>query len=382
MNLDKCLFNQSEIKFLGYVINGDGISPDPDKTAAIMNMLPPRNVSELRRFLGMVNQFSKFSPYLSELTHPLRQLLSPKNLWTWNETMDRAFSKVKKSLTDSTVLTMYDQDALLKISADASSHSLGAVLLQKVSTHWKPIVYASRSLSSAETRYAQIEKEALASTWACERFSNYILGKQVVLETDHKPLVPLLSSKSLDDLPPRILRFRLRLSRFDYVITFVPGKQLHTADVLSRTVTISDQDDVASEETELFAEAVVTALPATSDSLDNYRAAQVNDPLCSQVINFCLKGWPNKHQVTHVVRPYWDSREKISVINNLLLYGSRIIVPTALQQSTVDKIHCGHLGIQKCLSRSKRSVWWPGMSQQIKTGCGKLPRMCFPLCTE
>lgn len=367
LNLDKCLFNQSEIKYLGYVINKDGISPDPDKTAAIMNMSPPRNVSELRRFLGMVNQFSKFSPYLSELTHPLRQLLSPKNLWTWNETMDRAFSKIKKCLTESTVLVMYNQDALLKISADASSHSLGAVLLQKESTDWKPIVYASRSLSNAETRYAQIEKEALASTWACERFSNYILGKQVVLETDHKPLVPLLSSKSLDDLPPRILRFRLRLSRFDYEITFVPGKHLHTADVLSRTVTISDPEVAASDETELFAEAVVTALPATSDALNNYRAAQVNDPVCSQIINFCLKGWPNKHQISHVIRPYWDSREKISMVNDLLLYGSRIIVPTALQPDTVDKIHCGHLGIQKCLSRSKRSVWWPGMSQQIKT---------------
>ena len=367
LNLDKCLFNQSEIKFLGYIINKDGVSPDPDKTAAVTNMLPPRNVTELRRFLGMVNQFSKFSPYLSELTHPLRQLLSPKNLWTWNETMDRAFSRVKKSLTESTVLTMYDQDALLKISADASSHSLGAVLLQKESTHWKPIVYASRSLSNAETRYAQIEKEALASTWACERFSNYILGKQVTLETDHKPLVPLLNSKSLDDLPPRILRFRLRLSRFDYVVTYVPGKQLHTADVLSRTVSVTNPEDATIEETELFAEAVVSTLPATSDALENYRAAQANDPVCSQIISFCLKGWPNKHQVTHVIRPYWDSREKISVINNLLLYGSRIIVPTALQQDTVEKIHCGHLGIQKCLSRAKISVWWPGMSQQIKT---------------
>ena len=90
-------------------------------------------------------------------------------------------------------------------------------------------------MTEAETRYAQIEKESLATTWACERFSNYILGKQVLLETDHKPLVPLFNTKHLDDLPPKILRFRLHLMQFDYTISDVPGKLLYTADTLSRS---------------------------------------------------------------------------------------------------------------------------------------------------
>ena len=108
------------------------------------------------------------------------------------------------------------------------------MLLQKYENEWKPVAYASRSMTEAETRYAQIEKEPLATTWACERFINYILGKQIQIETDHKPLVPLLSTKHLDDLPPRILRFRLRLMRFDYTISHVPGKLLYTTDTLSR----------------------------------------------------------------------------------------------------------------------------------------------------
>ena len=89
-------------------------------------------------------------------------------------------------------------------------------------------------MTSAESRYAQIEKEALAATWACEKFATYIQGKTITLETDHKPLVPLLSHKHLDSLPPRVVRFRLRLMRFDYIIKHVPGKSLHTADTLSR----------------------------------------------------------------------------------------------------------------------------------------------------
>ena len=83
------------------------------------------------------------------------------------------------------------------LSADASSNGLGAVLLQKFEAEWRPVIFASRSMSETETRYAQIEKEALAITWACDKFSVYILGKQFTVETDHKPLVPLLSSKQL-----------------------------------------------------------------------------------------------------------------------------------------------------------------------------------------
>ena len=92
------------------------------------------------------------------------------------------------------------------------------------------MAFASRFLTSTEKRYAQIEKEALAATWACERFSSYLLGKCFTLETDHKPLVPLLGTKKLDALPPRVLRFHLRLTQFDYNVKHVPGKLLTTAD--------------------------------------------------------------------------------------------------------------------------------------------------------
>lgn len=113
-----------------------------------------------------------------------------------------------------------------------SSYGLGAVLLQKIG-EW-PIAYASRSMTETERRYVQIEKEALASTWTCDKVSNYIQGKQFLIETDHKPLIPLFGTKHLDTLPPRVLRFRLRLARYDYDVTHIPGKLLYTADTLSR----------------------------------------------------------------------------------------------------------------------------------------------------
>lgn len=114
---------------------------------------------------------------------------------------------MKKELLKPTTLALYDPEAETKISADASSYGLGAVLLQKSAPGWKPIAYASRSMFKTEKQYAQIEKEVLAITWACDKFSMYVLGKSIKIETDHKPMVPLLGSKHLDSLPPRVLRF-------------------------------------------------------------------------------------------------------------------------------------------------------------------------------
>ena len=205
LNPDKCEFGKSCLKFLGHVIDQDGIQADPDKTAAIMQMKPPTTVSELRRFMGMVNQLGKFTPKLAD---PLRELLSKSRAWTGVQYRNKRSSKSKR-ISKPTTFAHYDPGAPTKISADASSYGLGAVLLQKLAMQWKPIAYVSRSMSETECRYAQIEKEALASTWACEKFSMYVLGKKITIETDHKPLVPLFGTKHLDSLPPRILRFCL-----------------------------------------------------------------------------------------------------------------------------------------------------------------------------
>jgi hypothetical protein len=98
---------------------------------------------------------------------------------------------------------------------------------------YRPVAYISRSLTPTETRYAQIEKEALAFTWACERLSHFLTGLSFHINTDHKPLVPLFSSKKLEDLPLRLQRFRLRMMRYNYTISHVPGKQLVISDTLS-----------------------------------------------------------------------------------------------------------------------------------------------------
>ena len=142
---------------------------------------------------------------------------------------------IKKELCTTPTLAWYDATKPLIISADASSYGLRATLQQEDGNgNRKVVAYASRSMTDCESRCAQIEKEALALTWACDRFAQYVMGVHILLETDHKPLTPLLGHKLLDQLPLREQRFRLRLMRYSYDITYVPGENLHTADELSR----------------------------------------------------------------------------------------------------------------------------------------------------
>ena len=130
-------------------------------------------------------------------------------------------------------------------------------------------------MTDTECHYTQIEKETLATTWASEKFSSYLLGKHFVIETDHKLLVPLLGTKCPDILPPRVLCFRLHLDRYNFSIHHTPGKELYTADTLSQAPHASQQ------EIESYVASVVTALPASSHRLQQHQSAQEADPICS-----------------------------------------------------------------------------------------------------
>ena len=365
LNREKCEFSKKSVKFLGHLIDGQGIRADPDKTSGLENIKVPSCVSDLRRFLGMANQLGKFSPRLAELSQPLRELLSPRKSWQWGPAQEQAFSKVKAELAHPTILTLYNPNANLKISADASSFGLGAVLLQESREGWKPVAYASRSMTETERRYAQIEKEALAVTWACDKFADYVIGKHFQIESDHKPLIPLLNSKHLDNLPPRILRFRLRMGRFNYTVFHVPGKLLEAADALSRAPSPSTASQLQ-EEVEWFVDTVTSMLPASKHRLQEFRIAQDKDSTCLQAKQWCTHGWPTKSPTANPeMIPFWQVRSSFTVCDNLLLHNQCVVIPTSLRKEILQKIHEGHQGIERCRARARCSVWWPGITKQI-----------------
>jgi len=141
----------------------------------------------------------------------------------WNDSQQSAFNQIKQELSSTPVLALYDATHNTIVSADASSYGLGGVLMQKQADHqWKPVAYASRSLTPTE-KYAQIEKEALGITWACKQFSEYLVGMHFKVDTDHKQLVSLLDNKNLEELPARIQRFKM-LMQFAFSIYHTPCK--------------------------------------------------------------------------------------------------------------------------------------------------------------
>ncbi|PIK58309.1 hypothetical protein BSL78_04815 [Apostichopus japonicus] len=209
LNIDKCKFKVSEVKYIGHILTSNGIKPDPKKIEAIQEMQPPTNVTELKRFLGMINYVAKFIRNLSAISEPLRVLLRKETVWHWEEEQEKCFNSLKQLITKTPVLQYFDTNKPVTVSVDASKGGVGAVLLQNE----KPVAYASKTFTDAQTRYAQIEKELAAIVFRCEKFHQYIFGRMTYIETDHKPLEAIFR-KPLSVAPPRLQRMLLKLQKY------------------------------------------------------------------------------------------------------------------------------------------------------------------------
>ena len=207
-------------------------------------------------------------------------------------------------------------------------------------------------------------------TWACERLRRYLSGLDFTIRTDHKPLITLLKSRALDDLPPRIIRFRLRLLRFNFNIIHVPGKNLLTADALYRTplpATATEAEQDLEKECKAYLDSVVESLPATSTKLEQIKSAQTSDDTCKRLSRYIAHGWPKlRRGVHHMLLPYWPERSALHEGGGLLMKGERLIIPESMRPDILQSLHQGHQGINKCLARARESVWWPGITSAVK----------------
>ncbi|UYV72607.1 K02A2.6-like, partial [Cordylochernes scorpioides] len=351
LNKDKCKFQLQEVQFLGHIVTTEGIKIDPEKVRAIGEIKSPSNKQELQRLLGMIQYLSRFIPNLAEKTKNMRLLLKKDTPWLWDESLDCDLLEIKTLLRTAPTLKFFNPNGNLTLSVDASSYALGAVLLQ----NGRPIAYASSALNSTQQNYAQIEKEALAIKFGCDKFHQLIYGKTVDVETDHRPLETIFK-KPLSKAPPRLQRIFLQIQQYDLRIKYKKGKELLTADLLSRDC--SYEDTYLEENFE-----VLMTTPTNKSSYEELQALTKED---QELKNLILYGWPNyKSAVPESCKKYWPYRDELSTNEDLIFKGSRVFIPLKWKTKILRLIHEGHQGTNSCLRRARDSTYWHGMSQDI-----------------
>jgi len=232
INLKKSRFCLEEIHFLGHIVNTNGISANPEKVRSIRQYPVPKNLKEVQRFLGMSGWYHRFVPGFSKIAEPLNNLKRKGQPFIWSLECQNAFEELKSHLTSSPVLGHPKPDLPFTVYTDASETGLGAVLAQKTGTDSEQVIaYASRTLTKAEVNYSATEKECLAVVWALEKWQYYLEPKVFTVVTDHSALQWVLTSNKSTS---RLLRWALRLQKFDFIVEFRRGKLNVVPDALSR----------------------------------------------------------------------------------------------------------------------------------------------------
>ncbi|XP_028415786.1 uncharacterized protein K02A2.6-like [Dendronephthya gigantea] len=358
LNKKKLMLLCKEIPYLGHLVTKDGLKPDPEKVEAVLKMPRPENVKAVRRFCGFVNYLSKFMPHLADVMKPLQQLTHKDAQWQWNHEHDAAFGKLKLMISNAPVLKFYHPEDELTVQCDASERGLGATLMQR----GQPIAFASRTLTDPETRYAQIEKEMLAVIYAMQKFDQYVYGRFVTVESDHKPLESIVR-KPLRSAPKRLQGMLLKMEKYEVNIVYKPGKEMYLADTLSRAP-LNCSRNVQEEFERVNA---VKSLPMSPERLEAIRKGVEADEVLQQLKLMILQGWPEEKQsLPTILTPYFSFRDELSVYDGLVFKGERLIIPKESRKQMLAEIHSSHIGINGCLRRARECIFWPGMTAEIK----------------
>ena len=359
--LEKCSFHVTSTDFLGFVVGVEGVSMDDSKVATLLSWSEPKNLKELRRFLGFSNFYRRFIKNFSSICRPLTQLTSSKSVWSWSEECSSAFESLKQAFVSAPVLNHPDVSQPFIMETDASDFAVGGVLSQRSSGVLHPCAFYSRSLSGPERNYDVYDKELLAIKVCLDEWRHYLEGGEFVeISTDHRNLEQFLQ-KSPRVLTGRHARWLLFFSRFNLKIVYRPGVQNGKADALSRR----EEYQIAAVGTD--------SVKSTFESsfFDEIRSALVNDSFANSIRSAL--------DLPEVSDPAFKSSLEIRSRSDfdqfefrfdLLFRGESLYVPEtnrlSVLQARHDSVLAGHFGIDKTFELVSRDYWWPKLRSSVK----------------
>ena len=345
INREKSRFVCSELKYLGHVVNHEGLQADPEKVEPIVNFPTPRNLRQLRRFLGLCSWYRRFIPKFATITEPLIQLLRKGVKWEWGKDQQAAMKELKAKLTCTPILACPDFDSQFCLQTDASFGGIGAVLTQGTKETERVIAYASRALTKEERKWTVTEKEYLAVVWSVKKFRPYLEGYHFSVITDHHSLKWV---NELKNPSGRLARWALELQQFDYEVIHRKGALHHVPDALSRIPECEENG-------------ILSAIHPIEVSQDTWYSSKLKE----------VQTFPEKYPDWKAVGDnIWCLRKETS--GSLVEEVSdpwKLCISKESREAVLKENHdlptAGHLGIKKTYDRVKRNYYWPGMYRYI-----------------
>lgn len=339
INFEKSSFCLPSLKYLGHVVDGNGLRTDPDKVQAILNFPRPTNFTELKRFVGTVSWYRRFVPDFATIAEPLHNLTKGKkkpSRIAWNPEADQAFIKLKSLLVSSPILTTPDFSQPFNIHCDASNVGLGVVLCQGPED--APIAYASRQLRGAELNYSVTEKECLAVVFALEKFRPYVEGYHFNVFTDHSSLTWLFNQ---ENPPGRIARWVMKLSQYDFKLFHKKGSSNIVPDALSRANCQVELIDIAVQGSDDWYIKMLSKVAMSPQRFKDWRI--VDDRL------------------------YYKFRQKTVVSDG---DPWRLVIPESQRTNAIIDCHdvpsAGHMGVKRTTQKCLLRYYWPGLGLDVQ----------------
>ena len=418
LNPAKFNFAANEVEFAGFEITMTNVRPCDSFLRGILNFPTPKSITDIRSWFGLVNQAS-YAFSMADKMLPFRALLKPGSKFEWTPALEKAFQLSKLAIASDIKqgVRIFDKSRPTCLATDWSKSGIGFWLFQKhcdcqisklfcCSTGWKITLAGSRFTHAAESRYAPVEGEALAVVYALDKARYFVLGCQnLTIAVDHKPLLKLFGDRSLQDIPnPRLRNLKEKTLRYRFNMVHISGVKQLVADGLSRHPvdraeilelpddiaslglsphqqdTIHQQDPHANIEDCTIATALCSfnASPITAATWDLVRTATTSDETMQKLSDLIEFGFPeSKSNLPEAIKPYFQLKDDLSSVDGVILYGDRLLIPTSLRQNVLSTLHSAHQGTDRMLARADSSVFWPGITKDIKdirNGCAHCNR--------